>query len=93
VLLAAWTLAVVVAVGAGVWAALAVERNADAPRAERHPVPAVLTEDAERAVGAADDSDSDRAWVTARWTAADGTKHTGLSRVDSDSKAGSTTRV
>ncbi|MFD8006925.1 hypothetical protein [Streptomyces mirabilis] len=56
-------------------------------------MPTVLTEDAERPAGAADDSDSDRAWVTVRWTAADGRKHTGLTRVDSDSKAGSTTRV
>ncbi|MFJ5309751.1 hypothetical protein [Streptomyces sp. NPDC088350] len=41
-LLAAWILAVVAAVGTGAWTALAVERHIDALRAERHPVSAVL---------------------------------------------------
>nr|WSY51036.1 hypothetical protein OG999_13550 [Streptomyces sp. NBC_00886] len=90
-LLAAWTLAAVAAVGAGAWTALAVERHVDALRAERHPVPAVLVEDAERTVGTSDGSDSYRA--TVRWTAADGTKRTGLARADANSKAGSTTQV
>jgi len=90
-LLAAWILAVVAAVGTGAWTALAVERHVDALRAERHPVPAVLVEDAVRTVGTSDGSDNYRA--TVRWTAADGTKRTGLAHVDSDSKAGSTTQV
>ncbi|MEV0488220.1 hypothetical protein AB0I69_47435 [Streptomyces sp. NPDC050508] len=90
-LLAAWVLAVVAAVGVGAWTALAVERHVDALRAERHPVPAVLVEDAVRTVGTSDGSDNYRA--TVRWTAADGTKRTGLAHVDSDSKAGATTHV
>ncbi|WP_416959495.1 hypothetical protein [Streptomyces sp. Agncl-13] len=90
-LLAAWILAVLAAVGTGAWTALAVERHVDALRAERHPVPAVLVEDAVRTVGTSDGSDSYRA--TVRWTAADGTKRTGLAHVDSDSMAGSTTQV
>ena len=90
-LVAAWMLAVVAAVSTGAWTALAVERHVDALRAERHPVPAVLVEDAERTVGTSDGSDSYRA--TVRWTAANGTSRTGLAHVDSSSKAGSTTHV
>ncbi|WP_406464950.1 hypothetical protein OH768_53505 [Streptomyces sp. NBC_01622] len=90
-LIAAWTLALVAAVGAGTWTALAVERHVDALRAERHPVSAVLIEDAERTVGTSDGSDSYRA--TVRWTAADGRSRTGLAHVDSHSKAGSTAHV
>jgi len=92
-LLAAWTLAAVAAVGTGVWTAHAVERSIEGLRAQRHSVRAVLTKDAERTVGTADGTDNDRAWATVRWTAADGTKHTGITRVDTGSKAGSTTRV
>ncbi|MBK3574440.1 hypothetical protein JHN63_11555 [Streptomyces sp. MBT65] len=91
VLLAAWILAVVAAVGVGAWTNLAVERHIDALRADRHSVPAVLVEDAQRTVGTADGSDNYRA--TVRWTAADGTQAMGLARVDSSSKAGSTTHV
>jgi hypothetical protein len=87
-LIAAWTLAVVAAVGSGAWTALAVERDVHALRAERHPVPAVLVDDAERAVGT---SRIYRAIV--RWTAADGTSRTGLARVGSHSESGSTTHV
>ncbi|MFI6620213.1 hypothetical protein [Streptomyces sp. NPDC050528] len=90
-LIAAWTLAVVAAIGTGAWTALAVDRHVDALRAERHPVSAVLVEDAVRTVGTSDGSDSYRA--TVRWTAADGTSRTGLAHVDSSSKAGSTTHV
>ncbi|MFI6544228.1 hypothetical protein ACIBO9_13430 [Streptomyces prunicolor] len=90
-LIAAWTLAVLAAVGTGAWTALAVERHVDALRAERHPVSAVLVEDAVRTVGTSDGSDNYRA--TVRWTAADGTSRTGLAHVGSHSKAGSTTQV
>ncbi|MFF4054900.1 hypothetical protein ACFYZ8_09165 [Streptomyces sp. NPDC001668] len=51
---------------AGAWTALAVERHVDALRAEWHPVPAVLVEDAEPTVGTSDDSDSYRATVRSR---------------------------
>jgi len=90
-LIGAWTLAVVAAVGTGAWTALAVERHVDTLRAERHPVSAVLVEDAVRTVGTSDGSDSYRA--TVRWTAADGTSRTGLAHVDSSSEAGSATHV
>ncbi|MGQ4437116.1 Rv1733c family protein [Streptomyces sp. SAS_260] len=90
-LIAAWTLAVVAAVGTGAWTALAVDRHVDALRAERHPVSAVLVEDAVRTVGTSDGGDSYRAVV--RWTAPDGTSRTGLAHVDSRSRAGSTTHV
>lgn len=90
-LLATWILAVVAALGTGAWTALAVEGHIDALRADRHSVPAVLVEDAQRTLGTADGSDNYRA--TVRWTAADGTRRMGLTRVDSSSKAGSTIHV
>jgi hypothetical protein len=86
-LLAAWTLAVLAAVGAGVLTACAVEQELDGLRAERHAVPAALTENAERTMSSLDGGGGDRAWATVRWTAADGTTRTGVTR------AGSTTRV
>ncbi|MEU6144512.1 hypothetical protein ABZ848_29690 [Streptomyces sp. NPDC047081] len=86
-------LAVAAAVAAGVLTAVAVERNLDGLRAVRHPVPAVLTEDAERVTSGSDGTDDGHAWATVRWTAADGTTRTGITRVDAGSKAGSATRV
>ncbi|MFI6409420.1 hypothetical protein [Streptomyces sp. NPDC050548] len=90
-LLAASVLAVLAAVGTGAWTALAVERHIDALRAGRHSVSAVLIEDAVRTVGTAEGSDSYRA--TVRWTAADGTRRTGLAHVDPGSEVGTTTHV
>ncbi|WP_406164726.1 hypothetical protein [Streptomyces sp. NBC_00996] len=53
---------------------------------------AVVTEDANRIIGV-EGADGDRARTTVRWTAADGTARTGVARVDSANKAGSSTRV
>ncbi|MGI5452073.1 Rv1733c family protein [Streptomyces sp. CA-249302] len=92
-ILVTWTLAVVAAVVAGALTAGAVERDLDGLRTERHAVPAVLTEDADRVTSGADGTDGDHAWATVRWTAADGTTRTGVTRVASVSRAGSTTRV
>ncbi|MGK3938299.1 hypothetical protein RKD19_001045 [Streptomyces canus] len=85
-------LAVTFAIVMGVLAAHAVEGDLDGLRAERHAVPAVLTTDAKDTVGV-EGTDADRAWAHVRWTAADGTPRTGVARVDSTSRAGSTTRV
>jgi hypothetical protein len=90
--LAAGILAVIAAIVAGVLTAHAVERDLDGLRAERHAVTAVVTEDANRTIGV-EGADADRAWAHVRWTAADGTTRTGVARVDSASKAGSTTLV
>ncbi|MFD8307553.1 hypothetical protein ACFV29_35285 [Streptomyces sp. NPDC059690] len=92
-LLVVWTLALAAAVAAGIGAAGAIERDSAALRAERHSVQAVLTKDAESGTSSVDGIGDARAWATVRWTAADGTRHTGVTRVSGASKAGSTTRI
>ncbi|MFJ2238038.1 hypothetical protein [Streptomyces sp. NPDC087859] len=90
-LLVTWTLAVTAAVVAGVVTAPAAERDINGLRAQRHSVPAVLTENAEQSV--AEGGDGDRAWATVRWTGRDGRAHTGVARVDPGSRAGSPAEV
>ncbi|MGW2829546.1 Rv1733c family protein [Streptomyces sp. NPDC001286] len=92
-LLAVWTLALLAAVAAGVGAAGAIERDSAGLRAERHSVQAVLTKDAQSGTSSVDGVGDARAWDTVRWTAADGTPRTGVTRVAAASKAGSTTRI
>jgi hypothetical protein len=65
-----------------------VERDLDRQRVERQAVTARLVEDARDSAGAADD---DRVWATARWSAPDGSTHTGQTKVRPDAPAG--TRV
>ncbi|MET7690352.1 hypothetical protein ABZT06_20615 [Streptomyces sp. NPDC005483] len=90
--LATGILAVTAAIVAGVLTAHAVEGDLDGLRAERHAVPAVVTEDAKRNISV-EGTDSDRAWAHVRWKAADGTPRTGVARVDTASRIGSTTLV
>ncbi|MGW3095219.1 Rv1733c family protein [Streptomyces sp. NPDC001102] len=92
-LLAVWTLALLAAVAAGLGTAGAVERDGAALRAARHPVQAVLTKDAESGTPSVDGIGDAHAWATVRWTAADGTRRTGVTRVAAASRAGSTTRI
>ncbi len=82
-----------VSVVPGVLTAHAVERNVNGLRAARHSVAAVLTGDAERTVSSTDGAGDDRARAKARWTGADGTPRTGVTRVGPGSGAGDTTRV
>ncbi|MCX5562816.1 hypothetical protein [Streptomyces sp. NBC_00038] len=90
VLLTAYVLALVGAFLAGMATQGAVERHLDQQRVERQAVAAALVEDAKDKppAGAADD---DRVWVTARWTAPDGSTRTGQTKVGPDARAG--TRV
>ncbi|WP_329272221.1 hypothetical protein [Streptomyces pseudovenezuelae] len=90
--LATGILAMTVAIVTGVLTARAVEGTLDGLRGERHAVSAVVTTDARTTVGV-EGTDADRAWAHVRWTAPDGTNRTGVARVDSASRAGSTTRV
>ncbi|WP_405653340.1 hypothetical protein [Streptomyces sp. NBC_00019] len=90
-LLVTWTLAVAAAVVVGVVTAPAAERDINALRAQRHSVPAVLTENAEQSV--TEGGDGDRAWATVRWTGRDGKAHEGVARVDPGSRAGSPAEV
>ncbi|MEI5525593.1 hypothetical protein WB401_13615 [Streptomyces brasiliscabiei] len=94
----AWLLlavcALAVATGAFVGAATAhgVERDLNERRAERHPVSAVLTEDAPKTVSATAGAGG-QVWARVRWTAADGTPLTGSARVEPGTDGGATVRV
>ncbi|MHC3469869.1 Rv1733c family protein [Streptomyces sp. 7R007] len=90
---AAWLLALAAAVVAGVLTARTVQHSSDALRSQRHAVPAVLTQDAQRTTSSVDGDGGDRAWARVRWTLPDGTTRTGVARVDAGGRAGSTTRV
>ena len=92
VLLAAWVIALVGGVLAGVVAQGAVERDLDRQRVERRAVAAVLVEDA-RGKPSAGAGEDDRVWVKARWTASDGLTHTGLTKVRPDAPAGAPVTV
>ncbi|MBE8472016.1 Rv1733c family protein [Streptomyces justiciae] len=91
-LLALWCLAVAAGAVAGMVTAHAVEQSLDDRRAQRHPVPAVLIQDASD-TATATTSSGDYAWAKVRWTAADGSPRAGLARVEPGIKAGSTTKV
>lgn len=88
-LLAAWVLTLLIAVSAGAEVSRSVEEALARERAEWRRIEAYLTE---RAPGTARDDGrdtrADHVWATARWTAADGTSHTGQLRVPAGSGAG-----
>ncbi|MFB7114934.1 hypothetical protein [Streptomyces sp. NPDC056291] len=79
ILLVAWVLAVAGGVLAGVLTAGAMQRAADRVRAETRPVPAVVTQEAAR--GGIRPVSSSLGWGTVHWTDADGSAHTGRTRV------------
>lgn len=87
ILLTAWLVAAVVGPVAGV---LSVRATVDAlaqQRAERRPASAVVVDDASRSFVSGGVT-VDQVIATVRWTAADGTSHTGRTQVDAGSKAG-----
>ncbi|MFI6654941.1 hypothetical protein ACIBL8_05410 [Streptomyces sp. NPDC050523] len=95
-LFATGILALGAAIVSGVLTAHAVQRDLDGLRAERHQVPAVVTEDVRPAPGVdgMDGMDGNQVWAHVRYKAADGTTRKGVARVDSArSKSGSTTEV
>lgn len=87
VLLVAWLVAVVVGVVMGVVAAGAADRSFERQVADRREVSAVLVKDAADAKSASA-VDDDRVWAAVRWTAPDGSQHTGQTRVPPDTSAG-----
>ncbi|MFF5497400.1 hypothetical protein [Streptomyces aquilus] len=89
-LLTLWFLALVAGAVVGMVTAHAVEQSLDDRRAQRHPVSAVLTQDAAATAATAS---GDYAWAKVRWTAADGSPRTGLARVEPGIKAGSVARI
>ncbi|MFI5683508.1 hypothetical protein [Streptomyces sp. NPDC051636] len=80
IVLAAWLVALVGGLLAGLVTADTVMRDLERQRAERRPVAAVLTG---RAPGptSARSTDDGRVWVAVRWTTPDGAVHTGRTKV------------
>jgi len=87
--LAGWILALAVGLLAGMALGTQVQHGLTARRAEVRPVPAVLMEDAARTpVVTMYGSDHETVWASVRWTGADGGAHTGRTRVEPGSAAG-----
>ncbi|MES4908784.1 MULTISPECIES: hypothetical protein [unclassified Streptomyces] len=93
VALVAGLVMVVGGTAAGVATSAAVEAPLLAQRAERHPVPARLLEDAPVGAPGADGGRADRVPATVRWKAPDGTVHTGTAQVREGGAAGTSTVV
>ncbi|QYX75252.1 Rv1733c family protein [Streptomyces akebiae] len=91
-LLAVCALAVATGAFVGAATALGVERNLNERRAERHPVQAVVTEDAPATVSATAGAGG-QVWAGVRWKAADGSLRTGSARVEPGTDGGTTVRV
>lgn len=90
--LATWTVALVCGLLAGCAADAAMQHSLAARRAAVHAVSAELTRDADSTANVSTDGGA-TVWGTVRWTAADGTTHTGLTRVDPSSTAGTPVTV
>ncbi|MCF1595991.1 Rv1733c family protein, partial [Streptomyces muensis] len=95
VLLVAWSVTVLAGVLAGLTTARAVEQGMARERVEWRPVVALLTE---RAPGTTDSraartSSSEQVWAKVRWSARDGSSHTGQARVRPGSGVGSPVTV
>ena len=94
IVLATWILALVGGLFAGLAADAAMQDSFAARRATVRAVPAELTENADRtATVSTDAGGGDTVWGKVRWTAADGSTHTGLTRVDPSSTAGTSVTV
>ncbi|MEW2295154.1 hypothetical protein ABZ719_21010 [Streptomyces sp. NPDC006743] len=87
ILLAAWVLALVGGLVAGLLTVGAMQQTAERARAQSHPVTAVLTRDGpggnDRPAGGA------LVWGTVRWTEPDGAGHTDRTRVPAAATPGS----
>ncbi|MFF5015517.1 hypothetical protein [Streptomyces sp. NPDC001165] len=92
VVLAAWLLTVLAGVPAGLAAARSVEHGLARERAAWHPTVAHVVAQAPGS-GTAAGTGGERVWAEVRWTAADGSAHTGQARVAPGSKAGSPVTV
>jgi hypothetical protein len=92
VVLSVWSLTVLGGVAAGLLATRSVENNLERQRVEWRPVVAQLTEDAP-GTATASGSTAERVWAEVRWTAADGSVHTGQARVEPASSTGTTVTV
>ncbi|MFF5955092.1 Rv1733c family protein [Streptomyces luteogriseus] len=87
ILLAVWLVTAVAGPVAGVLSARATVDSLARQRAERRPATAVLVREAPRGFVSGEVA-IDHVITTVRWTAADGTSHTGRTRVNAGLKAG-----
>jgi len=92
IVLATWIIALVGGLLVGEMADAAMQDSLAARRAAVHAVSAELTRNADRAATVSTDG-GDTVWGKVRWTAADGSTHTGLTRVDPNSAAGTPVTV
>ncbi|MFZ4189930.1 Rv1733c family protein [Streptomyces pseudogriseolus] len=93
-LIATAVLALVLSGFAGLAAAGGVGASLDDRREHTRPVPAVLVEDARDAAPALEsDNGGSGVWAEVRWTAPDGTRHTGRAEVPANSKKGAEVTV
>jgi F0F1-type ATP synthase membrane subunit c/vacuolar-type H+-ATPase subunit K len=92
IVLAAWLIALCGGVLTGLAAGSAVDHGLDRQRAERHPVSSVLTENAPGRTSASA-LDGSHVWAIVRWTAPDGSTHTGRAKVHPGAKAGTLATV
>ncbi|MET7575044.1 hypothetical protein ABZT04_42260 [Streptomyces sp. NPDC005492] len=90
--LVAWLLALAGGLLAGLTTASAVDHGLDRQRTERHAVSAVLRERAPGRTSASAVDDS-HVWATVRWTAPDGSSHTGQARVHPGTRTGARVAV
>ncbi|MFJ3234894.1 hypothetical protein [Streptomyces sp. NPDC086787] len=94
IVLAIWLLALLGGACVAVVAAMTVDGDLAARRAQAQPVSAVLAADAVDAMpAAAGGYDDSRVWATVRWTAPDGSGHTGRAKVAPGVAAGSRVTV
>ncbi|MFD4602522.1 hypothetical protein ACFWPQ_31400 [Streptomyces sp. NPDC058464] len=93
IVLAVWTLALLGGLLAGGAAGAAVHQSFTDRSAATHPVSARLTENAADGPPVVAGYDVGKAWVTVRWTAADGSTRTGLAKAVPTAKAGSPLQV
>jgi len=92
IVLAAWTVTVVGGVLVGLAATQSVEHGLAQERAEWRPVSALLTDDVPKE-SAATSSAAERVWAKVRWTAPNGSTHTGQARVAAGSAKGTAVTV
>ncbi|MGC0335855.1 Rv1733c family protein [Streptomyces sp. SLBN-8D4] len=91
--LATWTLALLGGLLAGAGAAAGMDDDLAARRAALHTVSAVLVGKGERTASDTADGSDETVWAKVRWTAPDGSTHTGLTRVAPGTAAGTSVTV
>jgi hypothetical protein len=89
IILVVWTVIALGGTAVGVMAGHAADESFRQLRHERHSVRAVLVESTTRTVPTAEGTTYDRVRAKVRWTASDGSAHTGRALVGSGHRAGS----